>query len=67
MTFLCPNETGNSRGASGDPGILTIAQLLQLSEPIYGRKFDLDYERPSRAELQSVFSRLGLTGPYWTL
>lgn len=46
---------------------LTTDQVHALSGPIYARKLDLDYERPSRDELLAHFANIGLTGPYWQL
>lgn len=46
---------------------LTPGQTLALSGPIYSRKLDLDYSRPSKDELLAHFAAVGLTGPYWTL
>jgi hypothetical protein len=46
---------------------LTPDQVHALSGPIYGRKFALDYARPSRQELLDHFAAIGLTGDYWTL
>jgi Alkylmercury lyase len=46
---------------------LTPDQTHTLSLPIYPRKFDLDYTRPSRDELLSHFAAMGLTSDYWTL
>jgi Alkylmercury lyase len=46
---------------------LTPDQTHTLSLPIYPRKFDLDYTRPSRDELLSHFAATGLTSDYWTL
>lgn len=46
---------------------LTPDQVHLLSEPIYARKFELDYARPSRQALLEHFAAMGLTGNYWTL
>ncbi|MEO7332773.1 MAG: alkylmercury lyase family protein [Gemmatimonadales bacterium] len=52
-----------------DPGVaaasLTPDQVHALSGPIYGRKFALDYARPSRPELLAHFAAMGLTSDYW--
>jgi hypothetical protein len=54
--------------APADQGAsLTPDQVHALSGPIYGRKFALDYARPSRDELLAHFASMGLTGTYWTL
>lgn len=52
---------------AGRAASLTPDQVHALSEPIYGRKFELDYARPSREELLAHFAAIGLTGEYWTL
>jgi hypothetical protein len=46
---------------------LTPDQVHLLSGPIYARKFELDYARPSRQALLEHFAAMGLTGDYWTL
>lgn len=46
---------------------LTPDEVHALSGPIYGRKFELDYVRPSRDELVEHFAAMGLTGHYWQL
>ena len=46
---------------------LTPELTHALSEPIYGSKFDLDYQRPGRDALLAHFAALGLTDPYWTV
>ena len=38
-----------------------------LSGPIYSRKLELDYARPTRDELLVHFAALGLTGDYWRI
>jgi hypothetical protein len=51
----------------GAAASLTPDQVHALSGPIYGRKFDLDYARPSREQLLGHFAAIGLTGDYWRL
>jgi hypothetical protein len=46
---------------------LTPDQVHALSMPIYARKFEVDYARPTRQELLDHFAALGLTGDYWQL
>jgi len=46
---------------------LTPDQVHALSGPIYSRKLELDYARPSRDELLDHFAALGLTGDYWRI
>lgn len=57
------NESDSMHGGAS----LTLRQVVQLSEPIYSRRLELDYARPSRAELQAHFDRMGLTGDFWRL
>ncbi len=53
-----PRRTGES---------LTIDQTVQLSDPIYRKKLEAGYVRPSKDELASHFSSLGLTSEFWKL
>lgn len=46
---------------------LTPDEVHALSGPIYGRKFELDYARPTREALLDHFAKLGLTGDYWRI
>ncbi len=46
---------------------LTPDQVHALSGPIYSRKLELDYARPSREELLDHIAALGLTGDYWRI
>ena len=46
---------------------LTPDQVHALSGPIYARKLELDYARPTRDELLDHFASLGLTGDYWRI
>jgi hypothetical protein len=46
---------------------LTPDQAHALSVPLYGGRLRIDYQRPSRDELNRNFATLGLTGPYWQL
>lgn len=46
---------------------LTPDEVHALSGPIYSRKLELDYARPTRDELLDHFARLGLTGDYWRI
>jgi hypothetical protein len=46
---------------------LTPDQVHALSGPIYSRKLELDYARPTREELLDHFATLGLTGDYWRI
>ena len=46
---------------------LTPGQVHTLSGPIYTRKLELDYARPTREELLDHFAAMGLTGDYWKI
>ena len=46
---------------------LSPDEVHALSGPIYGRKLELDYARPTRDELLAHFATLGLTGDYWRI
>lgn len=52
---------------AGQAASLTPDQVHALSGPIYGRKFALDYERPSKDALLAHWAATGLSGEYWTL
>ena len=70
MVFLGPEE-GPSSGPGterlGEPGRMTVDQIIELSVPIYTGKMRLDYDRPPSQVIQSNLERLGLTGAYWKL
>jgi hypothetical protein len=38
-----------------------------LSIPLYDRRLEIDYVRPSRDQLNAHFASLGLTEPYWRI
>ena len=46
---------------------LTPQQVHELGKPLYTRRLEIDYERPSGQELTAHFASLGLTGPYWQI
>ncbi|MBA2263546.1 MAG: hypothetical protein H0W10_02665 [Chloroflexi bacterium] len=46
---------------------LTPDQVHALSGPIYSRKLELDYARPTREKLLDHFAAMGLTGDYWKI
>jgi hypothetical protein len=46
---------------------LTLDQAHALSIPLYSRRLQIDYTRPTRDELNAHFAALGLTGPYWQI
>jgi mercuric reductase len=47
--------------------VLTVEQVIGLSLPLYAKKLELDFERPSKPELRATFEKLGLTGSFWEL
>lgn len=68
MVFFASSEHRDASELCGPPEqavSLTPDQVHALSGPIYARKFDLEYERPSRDELLAHFDAIGLTGAYW--
>lgn len=70
MVFFASPEHRDASDLCASPSSaasLTPQQIDTLSEPIYPRKFALDYARPSREELLQHFARMGLTGEYWRL
>jgi hypothetical protein len=46
---------------------LTIDQVWQLADAWFRNKMDPDWRRATLEETQSVFTKLGLTGPFWSL
>jgi hypothetical protein len=46
---------------------LTLDQAWDLSEAWYGNRLDPDFRRPTTAEAQAIFERMGLTGAFWQL
>jgi len=70
MVFFASPEHRDASDLCAPPtssASLTPQQVDALSEPIYARKYALDYARPSRDELLQHFAAMGLEGPYWTL
>jgi hypothetical protein len=69
MVFFASAEHRDASGLcqTDDPGASLIPdQVHALSEPIYITKFDLDYARPSPAEMAAHFVSIGLTDPFWS-
>ena len=56
------SDLGASAGAS-----LTPDQTHALSVPLYARKLEFDYQRPSKEALLQNFARIGITGEFWRL
>jgi hypothetical protein len=70
MVFFASAEHRDASDLCAPPdqsASLTPDQVHALSGPIYARKFELDYARPSREELLDHFATMGLTGDYWRI
>lgn len=70
MVFFASPEHRDASDLCAPPdraASLTPDQVHALSGPIYSRKLQLDYARPTRDELLDHFATLGLTGDYWQL
>lgn len=70
MVFFASAEHRDASNVSASPeqaASLTLDQVHRLSEPLYGRRLYIDYERPGRDELIAHFEALELTGPYWQI
>lgn len=70
MVFFSSHEhleewLGQNPGVSGEA--LTLDQTLGISEPIYRKKLDLDYARPPKEQLMSLWDSMGLRGEFWKL
>lgn len=70
MVFFASAEHRDASDLCAPPeqsASLTPDEVHALSGPIYRRKLELDYARPSRDELLDHFASLGLTGDYWKI
>jgi hypothetical protein len=70
MVFFCSTEHRDESGVDADPersASLTPDQTHQLGVPLYARRLEIDYERPSRDELNAHFAALELAGTYWRI
>jgi hypothetical protein len=70
MVFFASPEHRDASDLCAPPdqaASLTPDQVHALSGPIYSRKLELDYARPTRDELLDHFATLGLTGDYWQI
>lgn len=56
-----------SAGGPGEGRAVSIADLLEMSVPIYEGRLRPDYERPPTTAIQATFERLGLVDPFWKL
>jgi hypothetical protein len=45
--------------------LVTLEQLWFLAETWYGNRLTVDSRRPGPDEMASIFSRVGLVGPFW--
>jgi hypothetical protein len=45
--------------------LVSLEQLWQLAVIWYGNRLTPDSRRPAADEMTSVFSSIGLTGPFW--
>jgi hypothetical protein len=48
-------------------GTMTPEQCWQLAQAWYGDKLSRDWRRKTLDEVEAVFDRVGLTGPFWRL
>lgn len=53
-------ERNLARGA-----LLTIGQGWRLARDWYYDRLDLNYRSKTPTEIEAIFTRIGLTGPYW--
>jgi hypothetical protein len=70
MVFFCSPAQRDASGlaASEDKAASLSPELThRLSVPLYGTRLRIDYERPSRDELNAHFASLGLAQPYWRI
>jgi hypothetical protein len=45
--------------------LITLEQLWYLSVTWYGNRLTVDSRRPAPDEMVEIFSKIGLTGPFW--
>jgi hypothetical protein len=70
MVFFASAEhrdASDLRRPPDEAASLTPDQVHALSGPIYSRKLEFDYARPTREELLDHFASMGLTGDYWRM
>jgi hypothetical protein len=70
MVFFCSEDHRDASGlsaAADRAASLTPQQTYELSIPLYDRRLEIDYVRPSRDQLNAHFASLGLTEPYWRI
>ena len=47
--------------------VVDMEKVLKLGHEWYAGRFDPEWERPDNDDVVSMFSDLGLTGPFWSL
>jgi hypothetical protein len=70
MVFFCSPEHRDASdlcAPADQAASLRPDQVHRLGRPIYGRRLEIDYLRPTRDELNAHFAALGHTGPYWQI
>jgi hypothetical protein len=70
MVFFCSVEhrDGSGLSAPADKAASLSPQTThELSVPLYSSRLAIDYERPTRDELNAHFAALGLAEPYWRI
>jgi len=45
--------------------LVTLDQLWVLANEWYSNRLTVDSRRPGADEMREIFTRLGLTGPFW--
>ena len=48
-------------------GVLSPEQCWQLAHAWYGEKLSPNWRRKTLDEAETMFSEIGLTGPFWSL
>ncbi|HEV2688395.1 MAG TPA: hypothetical protein VGV35_07565 [Bryobacteraceae bacterium] len=56
------SQWNQPRGAT-----LTIDQCWQLAHAWFHNKLDSDWRRATLEETETLFGRIGFTGPFWSL
>jgi hypothetical protein len=46
---------------------MPLKTCWELAQAWYSGRLELDWQRPQPAEIQKLFHRLGLRGPFWDL
>ncbi len=53
-----------ARGIAPRP-LVTMAQLCQLAVAWYATRLSAEARRPGPAEIRHIFTRIGLSDPFW--